>query len=346
MDITSHFNELLRERNAPTTKSDMNLDRIDGFLKDALRINSHIAQLHHKLRSLRRQYLSRTQPRKGYHQDTSGQPAALSDRDKEELDRNAKEMLRELNWSIETLDGAEAVRYETEIKSIEKKHGSNLGALGAWASGGAVSGKTPEQLAAEAQAREVKNHRDGVLWYLRQKLQQCGQTQKTMMEARLARELEMNQSLASQAPNLADFAKFTPAGGRGDNTAGAGAATQASSADENAASNEGLSEEQLQMFEQGNQDMMQYFESMHEKVQTAQKSLAEISDLQTTLISHLATQTEHIDQLVGDSFSTTENVEGGNKQLKKATERPSTARLTFYAASCLCTFLVLWDIII
>lgn len=160
-------------------------------------------------------------------------------------------MLRELNWSIETLDGAEAVRYETEIKAIEKKHGSNLGALGSWASGGAIGGKTPEQLAAEAQAREVKNHRDGVLWYLRQNLQQCGQTQKSMMEVRLARELEMNQSLASQAPNMADFAKFTPASGP----------------DENARGNEGLSDEQLQMFEQGNQDMMQYFESMHEKVQ-------------------------------------------------------------------------------
>jgi syntaxin 18 len=78
----------------------------------------------------------------------------------------------------------------------------------------------------------------------------------------------------------------------------------------------------------------------------AQKSLAEISDLQSTLIGHLVTQTEHIDQLVADSFSTTENVEGGNKQLKKATQRPSTARLTFYAASGLCAFLVLWDLII
>jgi hypothetical protein len=38
MDITPDFNELLRERNAPPTRSDLNLDKIDGFLKDALRI--------------------------------------------------------------------------------------------------------------------------------------------------------------------------------------------------------------------------------------------------------------------------------------------------------------------
>jgi t-SNARE complex subunit (syntaxin) len=73
--------------------------------------------------------------------------------------------------------------------------------------------------------------------------------------------------------------------------------------------------------------------------------LAEISDLQSTLISHLATQTEQIDHLVADSFSTTENVEGGNKQLKKAAQRPSTARMTFYATTGLCAFLVLWDLI-
>lgn len=195
--------------------------------------------------------MSRAPPRKGQNLDANGNPLALSDHEKEELDKHAKNMLRELNWSIETLEGAEGVRYETEIKSIEKKHGSNLGALGSWASGGVVGGKTPEQLAAEAQAREVKNHRDGVTWYLRQKLQQCGQTQKAMMEVRLAREVEMNQSLASQAPNLADFAKFTPASGPEESSPG----------------NQGLSEEQVQMFEQGNQDMMKYFESMHEKVQ-------------------------------------------------------------------------------
>jgi hypothetical protein len=220
--------------------------------------NSHIAKLHQNLRSVRRAYLSRAQPRKGHHQDPDGQPAILSDRDRETVDKDAKEMMRELNWSIEALDGAESLRFETEIKSIEKKHGSNLGALGSWASGGAIGGKTSEHVAAEAQVREVKTHRDGVMWYLRQKLQQCGQTQKTMMEARLAREVEMNQSLASQAPNLADLATFMPAA----------ATTERGVADEHAAGgNEDLSDEQLQMFEQGNQDMMKYFESMHEKVQ-------------------------------------------------------------------------------
>lgn len=63
-------------------------------------------------------------------------------------------------------------------------------------------------------------------------------------------------------------------------------------------------------------------------------------------MNNLTIQFENIELLVADSKSTADNVGGGNKQLKKASERPSTARYTFFAASGLCAFLVLWDLII
>jgi hypothetical protein len=179
--------------------------------------------------------------------------------EREAVDRDAKEMLRELNWSIETLDNAEKIRYETELKSIQMQYGSGLGALGAWASGGAVSGKTQEQSLAEARAEDVRLHRDGVLWYLRQRLQLCGATQKGMMETRLIREVEASRSLASQATNVADFSEFTSS----MNT------TQSSdpSHDQSSREDQELSAEQVQMFEEGNQDMMKFFDSMHRSVQ-------------------------------------------------------------------------------
>jgi hypothetical protein len=192
----------------------------------------------------------------------------LSDRDREAVDKDAKEMMRELNWSIEALDGAEKVRHETEAKTIQKKYGSGLGALGSWAAGGIISGKTPEQLAAEARAQEITAHRDGVLWFLRQRLQLCGLTQKSMMEARLAREVELNRSLGSQAPSLSDYADFGPT-----KTATTATTTTTTADNLDASRDEGynrqeeLSAEQLQMFEEGNQDMMKYFESMNESVQ-------------------------------------------------------------------------------
>lgn len=56
-------------------------------------------------------------------------------------------------------------------------------------------------------------------------------------------------------------------------------------------------------------------------------------------------QSAHIEQLVEDSFNTTENVGGGNKELKRATERKSTARLVFWSTCVFCTTLVVWDLI-
>jgi hypothetical protein len=63
-------------------------------------------------------------------------------------------------------------------------------------------------------------------------------------------------------------------------------------------------------------------------------------------VNNLAVQSEHIDQLVADSFLTAENVGGGNKQLKKAAERKSTAKYVFYTSCGLSAFLIVWDLVI
>ena len=78
---------------------------------------------------------------------------------------------------------------------------------------------------------------------------------------------------------------------------------------------------------------------------TAERSLLDISELQSTLAANLEVQSAHIDQLVQDSHFVSENIGGGNKELKKASERKSTARMTFYGIAGLCTALVAWDAI-
>jgi syntaxin 18 len=77
-----------------------------------------------------------------------------------------------------------------------------------------------------------------------------------------------------------------------------------------------------------------------------EKSLTEISELQSTLANNLSIQSAHIEQLVEDSFNTTENVGSGNKELKRATERRSTAQIVFWGTSGFCAFLVLWDLFV
>ena len=78
---------------------------------------------------------------------------------------------------------------------------------------------------------------------------------------------------------------------------------------------------------------------------SAEKSLLEISELQTTLAANLEQQSEQIDLLVQNSYLTKENVGSGNKELKRASERKSTAQMAFYFTVALCGFLVTWDLV-
>lgn len=84
---------------------------------------------------------------------------------------------------------------------------------------------------------------------------------------------------------------------------------------------------------------------IYKSIRNAEKSLLEISSLQETLVSHLATQEEYIDQLVTDATSTQTNIGQGNKELKRATERRSTAQAVFWGTLGLCTGLVVWDLV-
>ncbi|KAK2591976.1 hypothetical protein QQS21_010312 [Conoideocrella luteorostrata] len=347
-DLAGSFNNLLRQRGAAATIGKVHLDvnALEGFVKEAYRINAHITSLHKELKDVRQAYLSTAQPRRTPSRALSGKPQVLTDREREDVDVNAKQMIRELNASIRALDDAEQLRRETESAVIRKKYASGLNALSSWASGGGATSKTAEHAAAEGQAQQTEIHRDGILWFLRKRLELCCRTQQDMMEARLTREMEKTRGMLA-AP-AGDFAAFPPISEKAWKAATIheNDSDDAASRDMAAPFTQGLTQEQVQMFEEGNQDMMQHYESTLDKVRTAEKSLFEISELQSLLVNNLAIQSEHIEQLVSDSFSTTDNVSGGNKELKKATQRPSAARYTFFAASGVCAFLVIWDLVI
>ncbi|KAI0482168.1 snare-complex protein syntaxin-18 N-terminus-domain-containing protein [Xylariaceae sp. FL0804] len=352
-DITPVFNGFLKQHEAPPARRSFNVDSLDDFLKEAYRINSHITSLHADLRNIRQSYLSTAQPRKTLlrsaqkphqQQQQHEQPRPLSDREREEIDANAKKMLRELNASIRRLADIEQARAEIEAKVIQKKFVRGLGALGAWAAGGQLSSKSPEHVTAEERARAMCSHRDGVLWLLRHRLQACIRAQQDMMEIRISREMEKNRSILAKsrgqdAPSLS---------GPGESRRRASQAPQPPPPEESTAHDPtgDLTAEQIQMFEKDNQDMLKHYESTLDQVRTAEKSLIEIAELQTQLIDTLQTQSAGIEQLVADAENTTENVGGGNRQLKQATQRSSPAKFTFFATCGLCAFLVVWDLVI
>ncbi|KAI8631943.1 hypothetical protein F5Y19DRAFT_380952 [Xylariaceae sp. FL1651] len=351
-DITPAFNGFLKQHEAPSTKGSFSLDNLEDFLKEAYRINSHITSLHADLKNIRQSYLSTAQPRKtlirSAQKDRQARP--LSDRDREEIDANAKKMLRELNASIRRLADIEQARADIEAKVIQKKFVRGLSALGAWAAGGAPTSKSPEHTAAEDQAKTISTHRDSVLWLLRHRLQECVKTQQDMMEIRIMREMEKNRSVLAKARGQ-DTASLNTLGslvGPASPTDWTKGSSQALPPDETPSYNatSDLTAEQIQMFERDNQDMLQHYESTLDQVRTAEKSLVEISELQTQLINTLTTQSAGIEQLVADSEMTAENVEGGNRQLTQATKKSSPAKYTFFATCGLCAFLIAWDLII
>lgn len=322
--------------------------------------NEHIATLSKQLGDVRQAYLSTAPPRRSHHShhghnahhDDSA-PTSLTDAQREDIDANAKRLLRDLNASIRGLAEAEALHQETQQALIRKQYaGPSFRFVGL-----GTTAKSPEQAAAEEAQTQAAAHHESILWYLRQRLQACGRAQQTMMEARLAR-MVIETTAASQQHALLVGTNPAPRGG-GTFAASASSAaleeeeTRGGSGPSYAPQRHGgesgedatadLTAEQVQMFERGNQDMLKHYETTLDKVRAAEQSLVEISELQTMLVGNLEIQSAHVDQMVADSITTAENVAKGNRELKKALDRPSTARYTFYAASGLCLFVVVWD---
>ncbi|KAI1845917.1 hypothetical protein JX266_008004 [Neoarthrinium moseri] len=358
-DLTPAFDSILLTHSAPPTKRDaFSPDNLDEFLKEAYTINHAIRSLHTDLLRIRQSYLSTAHPRRTLIRQQNGRGAPqqqpLTDHDREEIDANSKQLLRDLNAKIRQLADAEQIRQETQTALIKKQFARGLGALGAWASGGATgvlaAAKSAEHRAAEEAANSVNTHRESVLWTLRQRLQECVKTQQGMMEVRLNREMEKSRSVLARAgvPEMGAMAGAREPRSPASAKRRASQAAQGMPAEDEPTYNpsDDLSPEQIQMFEKENHAMLEHYESILGQVRTAEKSLIEISELQTQLVTNLATQSAHIDQLVADSFNIVEDVGGGNKQLKKASQKPSPAKYTFYATCGLCTLLVVWDLLI
>jgi len=194
-----------------------------------------------------------------------------------------KQLLRELNASIRNLADAEQLRQNTETTLIRKKYArTGLGALSTWAAGGASQGKSYDQEQDEAKAGTIRMHRESVLWYLRQKLQECGSFQASMMETRIMREMEKNKSVLYKArgkpmPELGGFddAPVPPPKHGNNKTMHLEDQKIQNPEDE-------LSPEQLQMFEKENQDMMKHYEATLDQVRYGDRIISELWDANRT----------------------------------------------------------------
>ncbi len=162
---------------------------------------------------------------------------------------------------------AEQVRHETALTLINKKYGRGLNFARAWAAGGGPASKSAEHRAAEERETTISTHRESILWYLRQRLQECVETQQNMMEIRIAREMEKNRSVLAKAraPELSSLrAEYEKSAADHKTTASGHAASQDETPSYNPIA--GLTQEQIQIFEQDNKEMLKHYESTLDQV--------------------------------------------------------------------------------
>jgi len=328
-------------------------EKLDGFLKEAYQINSNISSLLSYLRQIRQPYLS-TAPRPRRKTTTFQElvPSYLDDSDRDAFETWTSQHLRDLNANISNLSQAASLRASTDTALLERKYGKPNGILQRWAAGEGDTpdaGKSQAQLDDEGKAKTMQIFHEGVLWYLRAQLGHAASWQQDMMQTRINQQRNKDKSvLYKTKPSWAsvDVESSSVNGSADGNMDTRGRSfNPALDAERDAAIRAQLTPEQLQLFEEENSTLLNHYNDTLTKVTQAEKSILEISSLQQTLMGHLTTQGEMIEQLVSDAQNTDENVRRGNKELKQATERSSYAKGVFRVTIGLCGFLILWDLV-
>jgi syntaxin 18 len=355
-NITSDFNVCLKAHNSvPVTYHAYNLNRIDSFLQEAYSINARIADLTRTLRSTRPAYLSTAPPARhrrhnaNAHGTVHDAARPLSHEEREAFDAQSKKLLKQLNAAIKSLSQAEEVRNQTlDSVALSKRAKGGMGALGRWAAGGAVTAKSPQEEDEEAKRNTLAAFRKAVIMFLEQRLGEAGKVQAEMMEVRIGREVEKSKSALYKSRGGANIPYAHDEGGPAGALDGSRPTKNTFQQDDIPESNPdtaALTRDQLQMFESENADLLQYYEGQMEQISAAERSILEISELHSTLHANLAQQSEHIEQLVQESYDTTANLGKGNQELKRASERRSTAQAVFWGTVGFCGFLVVWDLV-
>jgi syntaxin 18 len=202
----------------------------------------------------------------------------MNDVQRDQIDADAKTVLRDIHAAVNVLSEAEKVRQQGEAAIAEKRRRKNdLGALGKWAAGGLFGESDVQPSAADVQGNGIKAHREGVIWYLQTRLDQCGRMQSSMMRIRLDREVEKSKSVLYKArgsgpvpvwdDDMLGGAQLGAVGMSGKRSKHGGMSVQGM--EQRSTGQEQPSEEQMQLFAKENQDLLKQYENKMDQVRYA-----------------------------------------------------------------------------
>ncbi|KAI9496245.1 hypothetical protein BDB00DRAFT_809622 [Zychaea mexicana] len=327
-DHTAQFRTIVRDTSLhkPATKASKRADKnkiatsYDVFTKEAYRIYEHVTSLKRFLLTIRRPYLSSesrpssksrkgasvtTTPNKKQQQQNDGSHSSLfslfpsniqslTDNERDEIDFQAKIIIRRCMDRIKELEQAEQMRKQKQQKP---------------------AGLTQffQSLLIPSMAEDtLALHRSSITWLLNKRLAEVSELQRNQQEIRLTRELERSENQLYKASSAKAAIEEDPVykfeDYQEDNE------PPAFQVDE-------LSQEQMQMLEKENSTMLEELNNTLNQVKNAEKALLEISTLQNELTTHLAAQTAQTDRLYADAIASTERIEQGNVQLIQSRER-------------------------
>jgi syntaxin 18 len=192
----------------------------------------------------------------------------------------------------------------------------------------------------------IKAHRASILWTLNDRLAKASAGLTDLQEERSRRREERGRSLGGQAAKEA--AKLGLGKGSGAGAGGAGwlngmfnqTTPQLQQHSHNGKGDipsvippdeppieSQLSAQQLQALESENSALLQNMESTLSSVLAAEKSLLEISSLQTELVKNLVQQTEITDRLYEEAVGSVGEMKKAGQQLTQAKKRGEEGRL-------------------
>lgn len=147
----------------------------------------------------------------------------------------------------------------------------------------------------EGKLSTLKQHREGVLWFLKTKLEKASEVQRGQQEIRLQRQVEKGKSMLNKAPPQLASSGASMGGGSGRNVA--------LMEEEKKSIEEQLTTEQLQLFEKENGELMKHYEDALDQVRYLRTQFHMASSGMNTDISQNCREITYRDILSPNSTS-------------------------------------------
>jgi syntaxin 18 len=310
MDLTFIYREIVRSKIESIKPLDGVGDVLNPIVAQPDRLTQECLTIYKRLNELK-QYLIRIRPSYLSSSKPSAYNEALSDKQRDEIDYEARMILQQQLNQIRALEDLEKERVN--------KHKGRSGLA-----------KFLADPKIEGTDKTVELHRAGVFWFLNDRLKSVSQMHAQQQELRLRRQVDkskavygLQHAVHSNGHNVKPIVLAEYEQNR--------LAAQ-------------LPQDQLLELESENNALLNELEQSLKQAQTAEKALYEISQLQTNLATHLASQNDRIQTLLEDAFQTSIDVSAANRQLESARTRNRRAsKMIVYSSLIISIILLFYD---